>query len=172
MASVSAALPARLPAVFEPGGGNGRALDDDSFDIAVQFLAGSRLGNASSPRPATAGFPYLSPPQPAELPALASSPPAPGKRPWPASLASAPASQTTSPLTRPSKSRSTPTSSGSPGASSGRKTLGIVRHREAGKVAVAVSGAGQGRSGQDAPMRCHAVPLPVPHSPVPEASAQ
>jgi hypothetical protein len=59
------------PAVFEPGGGNGRALDDDSFDIAIQFLAGSRLGNASTPRPATAEFPYLSPPQPADLPALA-----------------------------------------------------------------------------------------------------
>jgi hypothetical protein len=58
-------------AVFEPGGGNGRALDDDSFDIAVQFLAGSRLGNASSPRSATAEFPYLSPPQPADLPVLA-----------------------------------------------------------------------------------------------------
>jgi hypothetical protein len=57
--------------VFEPGGGNGRALDDDSFDIAVQFLAGSRLGNASSPRSATAEFPYLSPPQPADLPVLA-----------------------------------------------------------------------------------------------------
>src|SRR5262245_2931522 len=27
-----------VPAVFEPGGGNGRALGDDSFDIAVEFL--------------------------------------------------------------------------------------------------------------------------------------
>lgn len=60
-----------VAAVFEPGGGNGRALDDDSFDIAVQFLAGSRLGNASTPRLATPKFPYLSPPQPADLPALA-----------------------------------------------------------------------------------------------------
>ncbi|MBO0817162.1 MAG: hypothetical protein J2P30_18710 [Actinobacteria bacterium] len=59
------------PAVFEPGGGNGRALGDDGFDIAVQFLAGHRLGNASTPRPATPEFPYLSPPQPTDLPALA-----------------------------------------------------------------------------------------------------
>jgi hypothetical protein len=59
------------PAAFAPGGGNGRALDDDSFDIAVEVLAGSRLGNASTPRPATPAFPYLSPPQPADLPALA-----------------------------------------------------------------------------------------------------
>jgi hypothetical protein len=59
------------PAVFESGKDNGRALDDDSFDIAVGLLAGSRLGNASFPRPATAEFPYLSPPQPADLPALA-----------------------------------------------------------------------------------------------------
>jgi hypothetical protein len=60
-----------VPAMFEPGEGNGRALGDDSFDIAVEFLAGSRLGNASTPRPATPEFPYLSPPQPADLPALA-----------------------------------------------------------------------------------------------------
>lgn len=59
------------PAAYEPGGGNGRALDDDSFDIAVQFLAGTRLGNASIPPSATPEFPYLSPPQPADLPALA-----------------------------------------------------------------------------------------------------
>lgn len=59
------------PAVFEPGGGNGRALEDDSFDITVAFLAGSRLGDASLPRPATPEFPYLSAPEPADLPALA-----------------------------------------------------------------------------------------------------
>ena len=59
------------PAAFEPGGGNGRALDDDSFDIAVGFLAGSPLGSASIPCSATAAFPYLSAPQPADLPALA-----------------------------------------------------------------------------------------------------
>ena len=59
------------PASFQPGGGNGRALDDNTFDIAVAVLAGSTLGNASVPRPPTAEFPYLSAPQPTELPALA-----------------------------------------------------------------------------------------------------
>jgi hypothetical protein len=71
------------PAVFEPGGGNGRALGDDSFDIAVGLLAGSRLGNASTPRPATPQFPYLSPPQPADLPALADLFGLRGQRPGP-----------------------------------------------------------------------------------------
>jgi hypothetical protein len=37
----------------------------------VAVLAGSTLGSASVPRPPTAEFPYLSAPQPAELPALA-----------------------------------------------------------------------------------------------------
>ena len=59
------------PASFQPGGGNGRALDDNAFDIAVAVLAGSTLGNASIPRPPTAEFPYLSAPSPADLPALA-----------------------------------------------------------------------------------------------------
>jgi len=59
------------PAAFLPGGGNGRALSDDSFDIAIEVLTGSRLGNASTPRLATSAFPYLSAPQPADLPALA-----------------------------------------------------------------------------------------------------
>jgi hypothetical protein len=59
------------PASFQPGGGNGRALDDNTFDIAVAVLAGSTLGNASVPRPPTAEFPYLSAPSSAELPALA-----------------------------------------------------------------------------------------------------
>ena len=59
------------PASFRPGGGNGRALDDNAFDIAVAVLAGSTLGNASVPRPPTSEFPYLSAPRPAELPALA-----------------------------------------------------------------------------------------------------
>jgi hypothetical protein len=59
------------PAAFQPGSGNGRALGDDAFDIAVAALAGATLGNASVPRPPTAEFPYLSAPQPAELPALA-----------------------------------------------------------------------------------------------------
>jgi hypothetical protein len=67
------------PAAFHPGGGNGRALGDDAFDIAVGVIAGSTLGNACTPRQATPAFPYLSAPQPAELPPLADyfrSPPA------------------------------------------------------------------------------------------------
>jgi len=59
------------PAVFEPGRGNGRALGDDSFDIAVEVLAGSRLTDTSTPRPATPAFPYVSAPQPGYMPALA-----------------------------------------------------------------------------------------------------
>ena len=59
------------PASFQPGGGNGRALDDNAFDIAVAVLAGSTLGNASVPRPPATEFRYLSAPRPAELPALA-----------------------------------------------------------------------------------------------------
>ena len=59
------------PASFQPGGGNGRALDDNAFDIAVAVLAGSTLGNASVPRPPAPEFPYVSAPSPAELPALA-----------------------------------------------------------------------------------------------------
>jgi hypothetical protein len=59
------------PAAFEPGTGNGRALDDDAFDIAVAVLAGTVLGTASVPRPPAPGFPYLSAPRPAQLPALA-----------------------------------------------------------------------------------------------------
>jgi hypothetical protein len=59
------------PARFYPGGGNGRALGDNAFDLAVAVLAGSTLGNASLPRLATPACPYLSAPQPADLPALA-----------------------------------------------------------------------------------------------------
>jgi hypothetical protein len=59
------------PAAFHPGGGNGRALGDDAFDIAVAVLAGSTLGDACVPRQATPAFPYLSAPQPADLPPLA-----------------------------------------------------------------------------------------------------
>jgi hypothetical protein len=59
------------PAAFHPGDGNGRALGDDAFDIAVAVLAGSTLGNAAAPRQATPAFPYLSAPQPADLPPLA-----------------------------------------------------------------------------------------------------
>jgi hypothetical protein len=58
------------PAAFHPGDGNGRALGDNAFDIAVAVLAGSTLANASAPRRATPAFPYLSAPQPADLPSL------------------------------------------------------------------------------------------------------
>ena len=59
------------PAGFHPGARNGRALGDNAFDVAVAVLAGSKLGNASTPRQATPAFPYLSAPQPADLPPLA-----------------------------------------------------------------------------------------------------
>jgi len=59
------------PAAFHPGDGNGRALGDNAFDITVAVLAGSTLGSASAPRHATPAFPYLSAPQPADLPPLA-----------------------------------------------------------------------------------------------------
>lgn len=82
-----------MSAAFEPGGGNGRALDDDSVDIAVGFLAGSPLGGAVVPRPPSPAFPYLSAPQPSDLPALADlfglcgqhseqTPSPAGRRPW------------------------------------------------------------------------------------------
>jgi hypothetical protein len=58
------------PAAFHPGNGNGRALGDNAYDIAVAVLAGSTLANASTPRQATPAFPYLSAPQPADLPPL------------------------------------------------------------------------------------------------------
>jgi hypothetical protein len=58
------------PAAFHPGDGNGRALGDNAFDIAVAILAGQTLANASAPRQATPAFPYLSAPQPADLPPL------------------------------------------------------------------------------------------------------
>ena len=53
--------------------------------------------------------------------------PAHGNRNWPACSASAAASQ----ATPPSRSRSTPTSSGSPRAASGRTAPGSLRHCEA-----------------------------------------
>jgi hypothetical protein len=59
------------PAAFHPGDGNGRALGDNAFDVAVAALAGSTLGNASVPPQATLAFPYLSAPRPADLPPLA-----------------------------------------------------------------------------------------------------
>jgi hypothetical protein len=50
------------PARFYPGDGNGRALGDDAYDIAVAVLAGATLGSAAAPRQATPAFPYLSAP--------------------------------------------------------------------------------------------------------------
>src|SRR5262249_18240997 len=44
------------PAAFHPGGGNGRALGDNAFDVAVALLAASALANASAPRHATPAF--------------------------------------------------------------------------------------------------------------------
>src|SRR5215471_2007784 len=58
------------PAGFHPRDGNGRALGDNAFDIAVAVVAGSTLGSGSTPRQATPAFPYLSAPQPADLPPL------------------------------------------------------------------------------------------------------
>jgi hypothetical protein len=58
------------PAAFHPGDGNGRALGDNAFDIALAVLAVSPIASTSAPRQATATFPYLSPSQPATLPAL------------------------------------------------------------------------------------------------------
>jgi hypothetical protein len=58
------------PAAFQPGDGNGRALGDDAFDIAVAVVAGQTLADASAPRQPTPAFPYLSAPQPADLPPL------------------------------------------------------------------------------------------------------
>ena len=58
------------PAAFRPGDGNGRALGDNAFDTVVAVLAGETLGNASTPRQATPAFPYLSAPQPSDLPPL------------------------------------------------------------------------------------------------------
>ncbi len=58
------------PAAFHPGDGNGRALGDNAFDIAVAVLAGSPIATTSAPRHPTPTFPYLSASQPATLPAL------------------------------------------------------------------------------------------------------
>jgi hypothetical protein len=58
------------PAAFHPGDGNGRALGDNAFDLAVAVLAGSPVASSSAPPQATPTFPYLSPSRPATLPAL------------------------------------------------------------------------------------------------------
>jgi hypothetical protein len=46
------------------GDGNGRALGDNAFDIAVAVLAGSPVASTSAPRHPTPAFPYLSAPHP------------------------------------------------------------------------------------------------------------
>ena len=58
------------PAAFHPGDGNGRALGDNAFDLALAVLAGSPIASSSAPPQATTRFPYLSPSRPATLPAL------------------------------------------------------------------------------------------------------
>ena len=58
------------PAAFHPGEGNGRALGDNAFNIALAVLAGSPIAASSAPPQATPTFPYLSSSQPATLPAL------------------------------------------------------------------------------------------------------
>jgi hypothetical protein len=58
------------PAAFHPGDGSGRAMGDNAFDIALAVLAGSPIAFTSAPPQATPTFPYLSPSQPATLPAL------------------------------------------------------------------------------------------------------
>jgi hypothetical protein len=58
------------PAAFHPGDGNGRALGDNAFDLALAVLAGSPVAAISAPSQATPTFPYLSPSRPATLPAL------------------------------------------------------------------------------------------------------
>jgi hypothetical protein len=58
------------PAAFHPGHSNGRALGDNAFAIAVAVLAGSPIAFTFAPPQATPTFPYLSPSQPATLPAL------------------------------------------------------------------------------------------------------
>jgi hypothetical protein len=58
------------PAAFHPGDGNGRALGDNAFDIAVAVLAGSPIAASSAPPQATPTFPFLAPSRPATLPAL------------------------------------------------------------------------------------------------------
>ena len=58
------------PARFVPGFGNGRALDDDAFGIAVSLLVGHPLAGSSAPFATSPNFPYLPGPHRGELPAL------------------------------------------------------------------------------------------------------
>ena len=82
-------------------------------------VAGRRGHHQRTP-PAPSTRPCATAPgSPASGSACTSSPPAPGNRPWPACSAARPAGQTTAPATPSSRSRYTPTSSGSPHAASG-----------------------------------------------------
>lgn len=58
------------PARYEPGAGNGRALHDDAFGMALSVLAGVELGASTSPYPVVADFPHLAPASTDDLPAL------------------------------------------------------------------------------------------------------
>ena len=58
------------PARFVPGSGNGRALDDDGFGIAVSLLVGRPLARSRAPFTVSPSFPYLPRPFLGELPAL------------------------------------------------------------------------------------------------------
>jgi hypothetical protein len=58
------------PARFVPGSGNGRALDDDTFGIAVSLLVGHPLARTRAPFTVLPSFPHLPRPYPGELPAL------------------------------------------------------------------------------------------------------
>lgn len=59
------------PARFAPGNGNGRALHDDAFGIALSAFAGDDLGSTVSPHRVNPEFPHLSAPNREDLPALA-----------------------------------------------------------------------------------------------------
>jgi hypothetical protein len=59
------------PVRFHPGGGNGRALTDDAFGTALQFVTGRPIANSAPQATPTPAFPYLAPPQTGELPSLA-----------------------------------------------------------------------------------------------------
>lgn len=58
------------PAHFVPGSGNGRALDDDAFGIALSTLVGQPLGTSAAPFSVSPTFPYLPAPHTGVLPAL------------------------------------------------------------------------------------------------------
>jgi hypothetical protein len=55
---------------FVPGSGNGRALDDDAFGIAVSTLVGHPLATSTAPFTISPTFPYLPTPHAGVLPAL------------------------------------------------------------------------------------------------------